>query len=171
MWWRDECASLLLRLRLLRFRGAERICSSGVTLAQMVEQCIAYPCSGETNFKVAEAATVVQRLQDRYATAAAVAIDHADGLSVGFAEWRFNVRSSNTGLLLRLNIETRATRPACRKDGGDRVAYHRIALGCLGHPQGQRLPMNHSWRIRRTFLPVDSSGRARKAVRHPLCAD
>ncbi|KAA0072051.1 phosphomannomutase [Rhodanobacter sp. T12-5] len=88
---------------------AERVSSSGMTLAQMVEQRIAaYPCSGEINFKVADAAAVVQRLQDRYATAAAVAIDHTDGLSVEFAQWRFNVRSSNTEPLLRLNVETRA---------------------------------------------------------------
>ncbi len=45
---------------------AERLSNSGMTLAQMVEQRIAaYPCSGEINFKVADAAAVVQRLQDR----------------------------------------------------------------------------------------------------------
>ena len=89
---------------------AERVSSSGMTLAQMVEQRIAaYPCSGEINFKVADAAAVVQRLQDRHATAAATLIDHTDGLSVEFAEWRFNVRSSNTEPLLRLNVETRGS--------------------------------------------------------------
>jgi len=88
---------------------AERLSITGMSLALMVEQRIAaYPCSGEINFKVADAAAVVQRLQDRYATAAAL-IDHTDGLSVEFAEWRFNVRSSNTEPLLRLNVETRGS--------------------------------------------------------------
>jgi len=31
-----------------------------------------------------------------------------DGLSMEFADWRFNLRSSNTEPLLRLNVETRA---------------------------------------------------------------
>ena len=36
-----------------------------------------------------------------------VAVDYLDGLSVEFADWRFNLRSSNTEPLLRLNVETR----------------------------------------------------------------
>ncbi|MBQ4854726.1 phosphomannomutase [Rhodanobacter sp. B2A1Ga4] len=86
---------------------AERISITGVPLARMVEQRVAaYPCSGEINFKVADASAVVQRLHDRYAPAALVE-DRTDGLSLEFAQWRFNVRSSNTEPLLRLNIEAR----------------------------------------------------------------
>jgi len=40
--------------------------------------------------------------------ATAPVINHTDGLSVEIAEWRFNVRSSNTEPLLRLNLETRS---------------------------------------------------------------
>lgn len=87
---------------------AERLCLTGTSLAQMVEQRIAaYPCSGEVNFKVADATAVVQKLHERYANAALVE-DHTDGLSLEFDTWRFNVRSSNTEPLLRLNVETRA---------------------------------------------------------------
>ena len=87
---------------------AERISATGLPLAQMVEQRIAaYPCSGEINFKVDDAAAVVQRLHDCYGPEA-LAEDHTDGLSLEFPRWRFNVRSSNTEPLLRLNIETRA---------------------------------------------------------------
>jgi phosphomannomutase/phosphoglucomutase len=87
---------------------AERISATGVPLAQMVEQRIAaYPCSGEINFKVADAAAVVRRLHDNYAGDALME-DRTDGLSLEFATWRFNVRSSNTEPLLRLNVETRA---------------------------------------------------------------
>jgi phosphomannomutase/phosphoglucomutase len=87
---------------------AERVSRTGVPLAQMVEQRIAaYPCSGEINFKVADAATVIHKLHDNYAAGALVE-DHTDGLSLEFDMWRFNVRTSNTEPLLRLNIETRA---------------------------------------------------------------
>lgn len=87
---------------------AERISVTGVPLAQMVEQRItAYPCSGEINFMVADAAEVVQRLHDCYAGGALME-DRTDGLSLEFPTWRFNVRSSNTEPLLRLNVETRA---------------------------------------------------------------
>ncbi|WP_027485612.1 phosphomannomutase/phosphoglucomutase [Rhodanobacter sp. OR87] len=86
---------------------AERISKTGMTLAKMVEQRIAkYPCSGEINFEVRDAELVVQRLHDRY-VAEAQAEDRTDGLSLEFANWRFNVRSSNTEPLLRLNVETR----------------------------------------------------------------
>lgn len=87
---------------------AERVCSTGMPLAQMLEQRMAaYPCSGEINFKVVDAAAVVQKLRDQYAVEA-IGEDHTDGLSLEFATWRFNVRSSNTEPLLRLNVETRA---------------------------------------------------------------
>lgn len=94
---------------------AERICATGVPLAEMVAARIAaYPCSGEINFKVAEAAVVAQRVRERFA-GGAVAEDHTDGLSLAFPEWRFNLRSSNTEPLLRLNVETRAN-PALLAD-------------------------------------------------------
>ena len=35
------------------------------------------------------------------------ALDHTDGVSADFGDWRFNLRSSNTEPLLRLNVETR----------------------------------------------------------------
>jgi phosphomannomutase/phosphoglucomutase len=89
---------------------AERMSSTGMTLAQMVEQRIAaYPCSGEINFKVADAAAAVQRLHDSYASMPSASVDHTDGLSVDFPDWRFNVRSSNTEPLLRLNVESRGS--------------------------------------------------------------
>ena len=40
-------------------------------------------------------------------TPSALAVDRTDGLSVEFAQWRFNLRSSNTEPLLRLNVESR----------------------------------------------------------------
>ena len=34
-------------------------------------------------------------------------MDHTDGLSVEFADWRFNLRMSNTEPVVRLNVESR----------------------------------------------------------------
>ncbi|HZK14143.1 MAG TPA: phosphomannomutase CpsG, partial [Desulfobaccales bacterium] len=39
--------------------------------------------------------------------AEAIAADRTDGLSLEFPAWRFNLRSSNTEPVLRLNVETR----------------------------------------------------------------
>jgi phosphomannomutase / phosphoglucomutase len=89
---------------------AERVSSTGIPLAQMVEQRIAaYPCSGEINFKVGDAAAVVQQLYDRYASKSSATTDYTDGLSIEYPQWRFNVRSSNTEPLLRLNVESRGS--------------------------------------------------------------
>ena len=34
-------------------------------------------------------------------------VDETDGISLEFADWRFNLRMSNTEPLVRLNLETR----------------------------------------------------------------
>jgi phosphomannomutase len=34
-------------------------------------------------------------------------VDFTDGVSIDFADWRFNLRSSNTEPLIRLNVESR----------------------------------------------------------------
>jgi phosphomannomutase len=34
-------------------------------------------------------------------------LDETDGIGLSFDDWRFNIRSSNTEPLLRLNVETR----------------------------------------------------------------
>lgn len=87
---------------------AAQLCRSGQTLADMVEQRMqAYPCSGEINFRVKDTDTTIQTVLDAY-TADNPKLDHTDGLSVEFADWRFSLRASNTEPLLRLNIETRS---------------------------------------------------------------
>ncbi|MGF6493636.1 phosphomannomutase/phosphoglucomutase [Luteibacter sp. 621] len=86
---------------------AERVCKTGVSLADMLaERIAAYPCSGEINFRVEDAAGTVSRIVDHY-TASAEEIQHVDGVSMSFGGWRFNLRSSNTEPLLRLNVESR----------------------------------------------------------------
>ncbi|MFN4102554.1 MAG: phosphomannomutase, partial [Pararhodobacter sp.] len=71
----------------------------------------AFPSSGEITFRVADAAAAIARVEAAFAPAAR-AIDRTDGMSLAFADWRFNLRSSNTEPLLRLNVETTGGDPA-----------------------------------------------------------
>jgi len=86
------------------------ISTSGKTLKDMVQERIAkFPCSGEINFTVADAPAILEKIENTY-TPAAIKVEHIDGVSVEFENWRFNVRSSNTEPLLRINIESRGDR-------------------------------------------------------------
>lgn len=69
-----------------------------------------YAHSGEINFTVKDAPTIIQKLEDQYKDQA-TAISQLDGLRMEFnpsaGGWWFNVRPSNTEPLLRLNLEAR----------------------------------------------------------------
>ena len=65
-----------------------------------------YPVSGEINLTVASPDAVLESIAAYYASQAGTRSD-IDGLSLDFADWRFNLRASNTEPLLRLNVETR----------------------------------------------------------------
>lgn len=83
------------------------ISTSGKSLKQMVEERIAkFPCSGEINFKVADAPAILAKIEATYGPDA-LKVEHIDGVSVEFDDWRFNIRSSNTEPLLRINVESR----------------------------------------------------------------
>jgi len=82
---------------------SERACS----LSQLVdERMTMFPASGEINRKVADAAVALDTLEQQYCNSA-IAIEHVDGLSMEFEDWRFNLRASNTEPLVRLNVESR----------------------------------------------------------------
>ena len=86
---------------------AALLCDEQVPLSALVAEAKRkFPCSGEINRTVADAAAVVARVRATYA-AEALAVDETDGLGMEFANWRFNLRSSQTEPLLRLNVETR----------------------------------------------------------------
>ena len=85
----------------------ERMSTTGKPLSQLVnERMAAFPASGEINSTVEDAQALLEQIEARYAPGA-LAVDHTDGLSVGFADWRFNIRMSNTEPLVRLNVESR----------------------------------------------------------------
>jgi phosphomannomutase/phosphoglucomutase len=86
---------------------AALVSESGRSLANLVEARMQkFPCSGEINFKVTDAKRSVDRVMEHFA-AQSPSLDHTDGISADFGDWRFNLRSSNTEPLLRLNVETR----------------------------------------------------------------
>jgi phosphomannomutase len=86
------------------------ICESGKTLSQLVgDRMRLFPASGEINTHLeGPAREVIARAQKVYADGA-LNVDFTDGLSVEFAQWRFNLRGSNTEPLVRLNVESRGS--------------------------------------------------------------
>jgi phosphomannomutase len=80
---------------------------SGKTLSSLVGERIAkFPASGEINRKVTDAKATIARVLEQYKTDAR-SVDFTDGVSIAFDQWRFNLRSSNTEPLIRLNVESR----------------------------------------------------------------
>jgi phosphomannomutase len=71
------------------------------------ERIAAFPSSGEINFTLNDPKAAIERVLQHY-MAEALVVDRTDGISLEFAEWRFNLRSSNTEPVVRLNVESRA---------------------------------------------------------------
>ncbi|MDC1089812.1 phosphomannomutase CpsG [Emcibacteraceae bacterium] len=86
---------------------AELICSKSMTLSKMVEDRITkYPSSGEINSKIKQPKKSIERVLQVYQNDA-LTIDKTDGISLEFTDWRFNLRSSNTEPVVRLNVEAK----------------------------------------------------------------
>jgi phosphomannomutase len=66
-----------------------------------------YFISGEINSEVDDQDAKVEDIKERYDDAE---IGDLDGVSVGYEDWHFNVRPSNTEPLLRLNLESLVSR-------------------------------------------------------------
>ena len=88
---------------------AQVLSESGLTLAQLVgERMRLFPVSGEINYRVPDAKAAIAAFEARY-TPQAIVLDRTDGVTFEFADWRFNLRSSNTEPLIRLNVEARGS--------------------------------------------------------------
>lgn len=86
---------------------AEMMSDQNKRLSQLVDERIdAYPCSGEINMTVSDAKTVLNAVLKHF-EGQDFEFDDTDGIGLDFDNWRFNIRSSNTEPLLRLNLETR----------------------------------------------------------------
>jgi len=86
----------------------ELLCLKGQSLGELVrDRMAAFPASGEINSTLAAPAEAIARVENHFALHA-LEIDRTDGISMTFPQWRFNLRSSNTEPVVRLNVESRA---------------------------------------------------------------
>lgn len=86
---------------------ASLLSAKGKALSQLVkDRMYAYPASGEINRKLLDANTAIERVLNVYKNDALV-FDVTDGISLEFDEWRFNLRTSNTEPVVRLNVESK----------------------------------------------------------------
>ncbi len=85
----------------------QQMSRAGKPLSELVADLKArFPSSGEINFRVVDPAAEIAALRDLLGPDAQE-VDELDGVSLTFADWRMNLRASNTEPLLRLNVETR----------------------------------------------------------------
>ncbi|MGG5931551.1 phosphomannomutase CpsG, partial [Salmonella enterica] len=94
---------------------AELVCLKGQSLGGLVaDRMAAFPASGEINSRLAEPAAAIARVERHFADEAQ-AVDRTDGISMSFADWRFNLRSSNTEPVVRLNVESKGKQEIMKK--------------------------------------------------------
>ena len=85
----------------------EQMGRTGKSLSSLVgERIRRYPASGEINRRVDDAMAVMAAVKAHYVGIGGK-LDETDGVGIDFADWRFNLRASNTEPLIRLNVETR----------------------------------------------------------------
>jgi phosphomannomutase len=83
---------------------ANMITRTGQTLSALVKPLSRYSASGEINSEVHNAPRVLDALKRRYQDGRLIELD---GVTVEYPDWWFNVRTSNTEPLVRLNVEAR----------------------------------------------------------------
>jgi phosphomannomutase len=92
------------------------------TLSELVDERMkAFPASGEINHTIDDPAALLGAVETKYSKDA-VSVDHTDGLSVNFPDWRFNLRMSNTEAVVRLNVEARADQALMRQKTDELLA-------------------------------------------------
>ena len=85
---------------------AELVSRKGPLADLVASRKAAFPSSGEINFTLRDPQDALARVRRAFA-ADARAIDETDGLGIDLGSWRFNLRSSNTEPVVRLNVEAR----------------------------------------------------------------
>ncbi|MBI1975273.1 MAG: phosphomannomutase [Parcubacteria group bacterium] len=96
--WRDSGLIPLLMVLQMMSRDQQPLSSYYAAFE------LRYFLSGELNYKVSDQFGVLAAVEARYKDGK---VERTDGFSVEYPEWRFNLRSSNTEPLIRLNIEAR----------------------------------------------------------------
>ncbi|MBI2120846.1 MAG: phosphomannomutase/phosphoglucomutase [Parcubacteria group bacterium] len=92
-------ASTLAAIFLLNY-----LAETGKKLSELVAEVKKYFHSGEINSTVQDAPAIVAKLKEKYKDGT---LTEQDGIKISFPDWWFNVRSSNTEPLLRLNLEAK----------------------------------------------------------------
>ncbi len=101
---------------------AEILSVAGQPFSKLVGDRIAlFPISGELNYRVPDARAALAAFEARYAPQA-LTVDRTDGISFEFPDWRFNLRTSNTEPLIRLNVEARGSQELMRDKTGELFA-------------------------------------------------
>lgn len=83
----------------------ELISKEGKKLSEIKKEYEKYYLSGEINSEVEDQNKKIGELKEKYSDGKQ---SDLDGISIEYPDWRFNVRSSNTEPLLRLNVEAKS---------------------------------------------------------------
>jgi phosphomannomutase len=85
----------------------QHLCRTGKSLSMLVnERMKMFPSSGEINRTIRDVSGAIAAVRQQFVPGS-VNVETVDGLSVEHPRWRFNIRSSNTEPLVRLNVESR----------------------------------------------------------------
>lgn len=97
----------------------EHIIETGRSMSDLIgDRMKRFPVSGEINRKVSDQKAVISLIEEKYSPGA-LSVDHTDGVSIEFRDFRFNLRSSNTEPLIRLNAESRGDRELLDRRTGE----------------------------------------------------
>ena len=92
------------------------------TLSALVqERILQYPSSGEINCKLENASETIDKVLALYGKDS-LEIDKTDGISLDMGQWRFNLRSSNTEPVVRLNVESKGDRTLMKEKTNELLA-------------------------------------------------
>lgn len=88
---------------------AELVSRHGPLADLIADRKAAFPSSGEINFTLEYPNAAIARVRAEFQPEA-ISIDEMDGFGFDMGDWRFNLRSSNTEPVVRLNVEARGDR-------------------------------------------------------------
>jgi phosphomannomutase len=101
---------------------AQILSETGKPLSALVgERMRMFPASGEINRRVPDGKAAIAAVRAKYEPGS-VSIDFTDGLSIEHAQWRLNLRTSNTEPLIRLNVESRGDEGLMREKTAEILA-------------------------------------------------
>lgn len=105
---------------LAAIRILNMLISSGEKLSELSAELKQYYQSGEINRKVSDSKKIIDKIKEKYSDGN---IFFLDGVSVEFPDFWFNIRSSNTEPLLRLNLEAKDKEMMQKKTGEVLLLY------------------------------------------------